>query len=132
MPGAMMPTASAGGVDAEKQMEVAAKTLEEIEEKLKDPSSLSVDEIKHLRALREEEREKKKMLEELQADEEEEDFEVIEQEKQKMIMDFGLGQQQPERVNIEVLRDMIKDNPDAMAVAARRWLGKGSEEEDSE
>jgi len=132
MPGAMMPTASAGGVDAEKQMEVAAKTLEEIEEKLKDPSSLSVDEIKHLRALREEEREKKKMLEELQADEEEEDFEVIEQEKQKMIMDFGLGQQQPERVNIEVLRDMIKDNPDAMAVAARRWLGKGSEEEDGE
>ena len=132
MPGAMMPTASAGGVDTDKQMEVSAKTLEEIEEKLKDPSSLSVDEIKHLRALREEEREKKKMLEELQADEEEEDFEVIEQEKQKMIMDFGLGQQQPERVNIEVLRDMIKDNPDAMAVAARRWMSKGSEEEDGE
>ena len=131
MPGAMVPTAG-GAIDTDKQMEASAKTLEEIEEKLKDPSSLSVEEIKHLRALREEEKEKRKMLEELQAEDEEEDFEVIEQEKQKMIMDFGLGQQQPERVNIEVLRDMIKDNPDAMAVAARRWLGKGSEEEDSE
>ena len=126
-----MPTAG-GAIDTDKQMEASAKTLEEIEEKLKDPSSLSVEEIKHLRALREEEKEKRKMLEELQAEDEEEDFEVIEQEKQKMIMDFGLGQQQPERVNIEVLRDMIKDNPDAMAVAARRWLGKGSEEEDGE
>ena len=126
-----MPTAG-GAIDTDKQMEASAKTLEEIEEKLKDPSSLSVEEIKHLRALREEEKEKRKMLEELQAEDEEEDFEVIEQEKQKMIMDFGLGTQQPERVNIEVLRDMIKDNPDAMAVAARRWLGKGSEEEDAE
>jgi len=132
MPGAMMPTASAAGVDTDKQMEVSAKTLEEIEEKLKDPSSLSVEEIKHLRTLREEEKEKRKMLEELQAEDDEENYEVIEQEKQKMIMDFGLGHEQPERVNIEVLRDMIKDNPDAMAVAARRWMGKGSEEEDGE
>ena len=60
MPGAMMPTAG-GAIDTDKQMEASAKTLEEIEEKLKDPSSLSVEEIKHLRALREEEKEKRKM-----------------------------------------------------------------------
>ena len=48
---------------------------------------------------------------------------MIEEQKQKLIMDFGLGKKQPERVNIEVLRDMIKDNPESMAVAARRWLG---------
>jgi hypothetical protein len=37
-------------------------------------------------------------------------------------MDFGLGAKQPERVNIEVLRDMITESPETMAVAARRWL----------
>ena len=51
---------------------------------------------------------------------------------QKLIMDFGLGKKQPERVNIEVLRDMIKDNPDAMAVAARRWMGKAGDTDEEE
>jgi hypothetical protein len=58
----------------------------------------------------------------------EDDVEVIEQEKQKLIMDFGLTKDQPERVNIEVLRDMITDSPETMAVAARRWL-KGESED---
>ena len=74
---------------------------------------------------RKEERDRRKMLEQMAEDDEEEDVEVIEEQKQKLIMDFGLGKKKPERVNIEVLRDMIKDDPDAMAVAARRWLGKG-------
>ena len=72
---------------------------------------------------RKEERERRKLLESMAEDEEEDDVEVVEEAKQKLIMDFGLGKKQPERVNIEVLRDMIKDNPQSMAVAARRWLG---------
>ena len=48
------------------------------------------------------------MLESLADDEDEDDVEVVEEAKQKLIMDFGLGKKQPERVNIEVLRDMIK------------------------
>jgi hypothetical protein len=75
------------------------------------------------------------MLEAMAEDEDEDDVEVVEEAKQKLIMDFGLGKKQPERVNIEVLRDMIKDNPQSMAVAARRWLGsagKGKKDENSE
>ena len=45
-------------------------------------------------------------------------------------MDFGLGKQRPERVNIEVLRDMITDSPEQMSVAARRWLSQEAEEQD--
>ena len=52
------------------------------------------------------------------------DFEVAEEAKQKLLMDFGLGKKQPERVDLAVLRDMIKDNPESMAQAARRWLGQ--------
>ena len=47
-------------------------------------------------------------------------------------MDFGIGKKQPERVNIEVLRDMIKESPESMAVAARRWLAGGNEDKDDE
>jgi flagellar biosynthesis/type III secretory pathway M-ring protein FliF/YscJ len=75
-----------------------------------------------------EEKERRKMLEAMADEDDEEDVEVIEQEKQKLIMDFGIGKKQPERVNIEVLRDMIKENPDSMAVAARRWLGSSGED----
>ena len=64
-------------------------------------------------------------------EEEKEDVEVIRQEKQKLIMDFGLGKRRPERVNIEVLRDMIRENPDAMSTAARRWLS-AKEKQDKE
>ena len=66
---------------------------------------------------RDEERERMKLLAST-----EDDVEVIEEQKQKLIMDFGLGSKQPERVNIEVLRDMITESPETMAVAARRWL----------
>ena len=135
---AMPGVAATGGApamptDTAEQIDSANMNLEDIEEKLKDPSKLSVAEIQQLRQAREEERERVRLLEELKADEEEENIEVIEQEKQKLIMDFGLGTKQPERVNIEVLRDMIKDNPEAMAVAARRWLGgKGGDDSDAE
>ena len=64
-------------------------------------------------------------------EEEKEDVEVIRQEKQKLIMDFGLAKRRPERVNIEVLRDMIRENPDAMTTAARRWLS-AKEKQDKE
>ena len=119
--------------DTETQMAISANTLEEIEAALKDPSKLTTDEIEQLMQRRKEEKERRKMLESLADDDEEEDVEVIEEQKQKLIMDFGLGKKQPERVNIEVLRDMIKDDPDAMAVASRRWLGKtGGDKEDED
>ena len=79
--------------------------------------------IQQLVAARDEERERLKLLQAT-----EDDVEVIEQEKQKLIMDFGLTANQPERVNIEVLRDMITESPETMAVAARRWLKGGGED----
>ena len=79
--------------------------------------------ISQLMGARDEERERLKLLAAT-----EDDVEVIEQEKQKLIMDFGLKDNQPERVNIEVLRDMITESPETMAVAARRWL-KGETED---
>jgi flagellar M-ring protein FliF len=120
---------------AEEQMAISANTLEEIEAALKDPSKLTTAEIEQLMARRKEERDRRKMLEAMADDEDEDDVEVVEEAKQKLIMDFGLGKKQPERVNIEVLRDMIKDNPKSMAVAARRWLGsagKGKKDENPE
>lgn len=55
-------------------------------------------------------------------DEEGDDFE---KEKSKMLMDFGLEKSQPEKVTIDVLRQFIKDNPDKMYLAARKWLHPG-------
>jgi hypothetical protein len=121
--------------DADAQMAISANTLEEIEAALKDPSKLTTAEIEQLMQRRKEERDRRKMLEAMADDDDEDDVEVVEEAKQKLIMDFGLGKKQPERVNIEVLRDMIKDNPQSMAVAARRWLGsagKGKKDENSE
>jgi len=119
----------------EEQMAISANTLEEIEAALKDPSKLTTAEIEQLMERRKEERDRRKMLEAMADDEDEDDVEVVEEAKQKLIMDFGLGKKQPERVNIEVLRDMIKDNPQSMAVAARRWLGSagdGKKDENTE
>ena len=118
--------------DADAQMAISANTLEEIEEALKDPSKLSTAEIEQLMERRKEERERRKMLMQMDQDEDEDDFEVAEEAKQKLLMDFGLGKKQPERVDLAVLRDMIKDNPESMAQAARRWLGqkKGTGEGD--
>ena len=118
----------AGGVDAESQIAASAKSLEDIEAALKDPSKLSTAEIQMLMDKKKEEKERRKMLEAMADEDDEEDVEVIEQEKQKLIMDFGIGKKQPERVNIEVLRDMIKESPESMAVAARRWLGSSGED----
>ena len=135
--GAMMAApvgggAPAGSIDAESQIAASAKSLEDIEEALKDPSKLSTAEIQMLMDKKKEEKERRKMLEAMADEDDEEDVEVIEQEKQKLIMDFGIGKKQPERVNIEVLRDMIKENPDSMAVAARRWLGSTGDDNDDE
>ena len=130
--GAGVMGAPGGSIDTDSQIAAAAQTLDDIEEALKDPSKLTTAEIEQLMQRRKDERERRKMLESLADDEEEEDVEVIEEQKQKLIMDFGLGKKQPERVNIEVLRDMIKDDPDAMAVAARRWLGKTAGDQEDE
>jgi flagellar M-ring protein FliF len=96
-------------------------TLEDIESTIADARSgkmkLSPADIQQLMKARDEERERMKLLAST-----EDDVEVIEEQKQKLIMDFGLGAKQPERVNIEVLRDMITESPETMAVAARRWL----------
>ena len=102
-------------------------TLEDIEKTIGEARdgkiNLAPAAIQQLVSARDEERERLKLLQGI-----EDDVEVIEQEKQKLIMDFGLTKDQPERVNIEVLRDMITDSPETMAVAARRWL-KGESED---
>jgi flagellar M-ring protein FliF len=137
MAGGAMMAASAGGapaagINSDAQMAASAKSLEDIEAALKDPSKLSTAEIQQLMDRRKEEKERRKMLEAMADEEDEEDVEVIEQEKQKLIMDFGIGKKQPERVNIEVLRDMIKESPESMAVAARRWLGSAGDDKDDD
>ena len=116
--------------DADAQIAISANTLEEIEAALKDPSKLTTAEIEQLMVRRKEERERRKMLEDMALEEDEDDVEVVEEAKQKLRMDFGLGKKQPERVNLAVLRDMIKDDPQSMAGAARRWLGKQKSGED--
>lgn len=65
-------------------------------------------------------------------EEESDDVEIIKQEKQKLIMDFGLAKRRPERVNIEVLRDMIRENPAQMSSAARRFLSQAQDERKNE
>ncbi|HAH98923.1 MAG TPA: hypothetical protein DCO70_06270, partial [Verrucomicrobiales bacterium] len=52
----------------------------------------------------------------------EDDVEVITEEKKKLVMDFGLGKQQPERVTVEVLKDLIQENPEKLSAAAKSWL----------
>ncbi|MBI2946485.1 MAG: hypothetical protein HYY23_02490 [Verrucomicrobia bacterium] len=50
------------------------------------------------------------------------DLEEIESAKSKLIMDFGLEQPKPERVTLEVLKQLIREKPDKMSQAIRRWL----------
>ncbi|MDP7012281.1 MAG: flagellar basal-body MS-ring/collar protein FliF [Verrucomicrobiota bacterium] len=59
---------------------------------------------------------------EIPAEEEEDEVEMITEEKKKLVMDFGLGTKQPERVTVEVLKDLIEEKPDKMSQAARNWL----------
>jgi hypothetical protein len=51
-----------------------------------------------------------------------EGIQSIQKAKSKLIMDFGLDQSAPERVTIEVLQQLIKEKPERMCKAARRWL----------
>ena len=50
-----------------------------------------------------------------------EDVEMINREK-KLVMDFGLGQARPDRVTVEVLKDLIVQKPETMGRVAKRWL----------
>ncbi len=61
--------------------------------------------------------------------EDDEDSEAAQEQKKKMKMDFGLSKQRPERVTLEVLKDLIRDNPQKMTQAARAWLTAKPEED---
>ena len=51
-----------------------------------------------------------------------EDVEMINREKKKLVMDFGFGQARPDRVTVEVLKDLIVQKPETMGRVAKRWL----------
>lgn len=57
-----------------------------------------------------------------------EDVEELQAAKSKLVMDFGLGQQAPERITIEVLKQLIRENPAKMSQAARSWMSRKSRE----
>ena len=61
---------------------------------------------------------------------EEDEVEMITQEKKKLVMDFGIGKKQPERVTVEVLKDLIEEKPEKMSQAARSWLLAEDESDD--
>jgi hypothetical protein len=48
--------------------------------------------------------------------------EEVQKVKSKLLLDFGLGQKTPERVTIEVLQQMIRERPEKISRALRRWL----------
>ena len=62
---------------------------------------------------------------------EDDEVEMITQEKKKLVMDFGIGKKQPERVTVEVLKDLIEEKPEKMSQAARSWLLSEDESDDS-
>ena len=62
---------------------------------------------------------------------EEDEVEMITQEKKKLVMDFGIGKKQPERVTVEVLKDLIEEKPEKMSQAARSWLFAEDESDDN-
>ncbi len=62
---------------------------------------------------------------------EEDEVEMITQEKKKLVMDFGIGKKQPERVTVEVLKDLIEEKPEKMSQAARSWLLDEAESDDN-
>ena len=70
-------------------------------------------------------RERRELLAELEADNQEEaGVEIVRREKQKLVMDFQQKTQNPERMTMEVLKEMVKNDPDTMSQAARKWLGE--------
>ena len=64
-------------------------------------------------------------------EQEEDEVEMITEEKKKLVMDFGLGTTQPERGTVEVLKDLIAEKPDKMSQAARSWLLSENESDDN-
>lgn len=50
------------------------------------------------------------------------DAEDLDKAKSKLIMDFGLQQDRPERMTLEVLKQLIRDKPERMSQAVRQWL----------
>ncbi len=81
------------------------------------------EELRQARERAEEKRLRREALAELEAEErEEEDVEVIQQKKQKLVMDFQQKTQHPERMTMEVLKDMVKKDPNTLSQAARKWL----------
>ena len=53
------------------------------------------------------------------------ELEKLEKAKSKMIMDFGLEQPKLERVDLEVLKRLIREKPDRMSRVIRTWLRPG-------
>jgi flagellar biosynthesis/type III secretory pathway M-ring protein FliF/YscJ len=49
----------------------------------------------------------------------------VQKAKSKLVMDFGLNQSQPERITIEVLKQLIREKPEKISQAVRRWLHPG-------
>ena len=81
------------------------------------------EELQQARARAEQKRLRREALADLAAEErEEEDVEVIQQKKQKLVMDFQQKTQHPERMTMEVLKDMVKKDPNTLSQAARKWL----------
>ena len=81
------------------------------------------EELRQARERAEEKRLRRKVLAELEAEvREEESIEVIQQKKQKLVMDFRQKTQHPERMTMEVLKDMVKKDPQILSQAAKKWL----------
>ena len=81
------------------------------------------EELRQARARAKQKRLRREALADLEAEErEEEDVEVIQQKKQKLVMDFQQKTQHPERMTMEVLKDMVKKDPNTLSQAARKWL----------
>lgn len=59
------------------------------------------------------------------------DVEELQAAKSKLVMDFGLGQQAPERITIEVLKQLIRENPAKMSQAARIWMSRKTREDEA-
>ena len=83
------------------------------------------EELRLARERAELKRERRELLAELEADDQEEaGVEIVRREKQKLVMDFQQKTQNPERMTMEVLKEMVKNDPDTMSQAARKWLGE--------
>ena len=81
------------------------------------------EELRQARERAEEKRLRREALAELEAEEQaEENVEIIQQKKQKLVMDFQQKTQHPERMTMEVLKDMVKKDPNTLGQVARNWL----------